>query len=72
MVVKAQLQLRDFWIRYKRVGWGICTGVVRASNLLKAQELGRKFCESEPNRVFLSVEDPVLVTEESEEISTGQ
>lgn len=55
--------LKDFWLRYKKQQWGICTGVIRATSLEKAEELGRKYCADDPRIVFLTVEDPILVSE---------
>lgn len=53
-----------FVMRYKRPPRPVETGEIEASTVEKARELGKEWCERNQAR-YISVEDPVLVREES-------
>jgi hypothetical protein len=60
---KTSSPLKDYWLRYRMQGRGACVGVIQARSLEAAERLGREYCAQDPARVYLTVEDPVLVSE---------
>jgi hypothetical protein len=57
--------LKDFQLRYNQ-STGLNYGIVRATSLTKATELGREWCLKKNYR-FCEVTDPLLVTEVEEQ-----
>ena len=55
--------MKLFTMRY-RDKFNVKSGWIRASTLEKAEELGRKWCESRMGVKYLSIEDAVLAEEE--------
>ena len=58
-----QPKYRLYRMRYKAGLKGVQEGLIEASSLAAAAELGRQYCSREPNFLFIRIEDALLVSE---------
>lgn len=62
--------MKQWQMRYKAGLRGVLSGVVEASTLEIAIELGKLYCERNQGCKYLGMEDPVLISEEMETAPT--
>lgn len=55
--------MKQYVMRYKKGSAPMVTGLIEASSLARAEELGRQYCMERQGYRYIAVEDPVLVRE---------